>query len=388
MSRPGGTHSGPDSPEARRPDGRHADRGGIGTARVPTMDTPALVVDVDLLEANLVHMAGAAADRGITLRPHAKTHKCRAIARRQMAHGAAGLTVATLGEAEYFADDVDDLFVAYPVWPEAEQRHRLRALAERVRVRVGVDSPEAAAAMGALGRHHAPSVMVEIDSGHHRSGVRPAEAATVACAAERAGLVVSGVFTFPGHAYAPGAARRASADEVGALAEASSALARAGFDPVLRSGGSTPTAGLSPAGRVDELRPGVYAFNDGQQVRLGSCGPAAVALGVVATVVSAPAPDRVVLNAGSKALGGDGPAWMPGFGLLPDWPAARVQWLSEHHGVVAGEAGAVALPGLGEQVVVIPNHVCNAVNLFDRVLAVRDGEVVDHWEIAPRSSNR
>ena len=145
----------------------------------------------------------------------------------------------------------------------------------------------------------------------------------MARAARRAGLTVAGVFTFPGHGYGPGAASGAARDETTALAVAAAGLGNADFDEVLRSGGSTPTAALSAPGALDELRPGVYAFNDAQQLRLGTVGPERVALVVVATVVSAPAHDRVVLDAGSKALGADRPPWLPGFGHLPSGAGPR-----------------------------------------------------------------
>ena len=155
-------------------------------------------------------MASVADRAGAALRPHAKTHKCRPIARRQLDAGAVGLSVATVGEAEYFADDgAEDIFIAYPVWTDPLKGRRLAALAERVRLRIGVDSPAGAAALGrhVNGRRDAAlEVLVEVDSGHHRSGVPPSAVPTVASACERAGLAVAGVFTFPGHAYAPGAA--------------------------------------------------------------------------------------------------------------------------------------------------------------------------------------
>ena len=107
------------------------------------LDTPFLAVDVDALERNLTRMAGVAQTRGLALRPHAKTHKCPEIARRQVGHGAAGLTVATVGEAEIFAaSGFADLFIAYPIWAAGARAARLRAVAEQVSLRVGVDSAE------------------------------------------------------------------------------------------------------------------------------------------------------------------------------------------------------------------------------------------------------
>lgn len=343
--------------------------------------TPALVVDVDVLDANIAAMAALTTDRGLDLRPHAKTHKCLPVAARQLAAGARGLTVATVAEAEVFAAGCADLFVAYPIWADAARGARLRSLAERVALRVGVDSAEGAAA---LGRHAgALEVLVEIDSGHHRTGVAPSGAAQVAAAAERAGLRVRGVFTFPGHAYAPAAPGAAAADEAAALAEAAAALTAAGFDAAVRSGGSTPSASHTGDG-LTELRPGVYVFGDAQQLELGTAGSASLALVAAGTVVSC-SPGRVVLDVGSKVLGADRPAWASGFGRISGVPGARVVALSEHHATVTWPEGPT--PVVGEPVAVVPNHVCAAVNLADELTVVRGGVVVDRWPVAARGAN-
>jgi D-serine deaminase-like pyridoxal phosphate-dependent protein len=354
------------------------------TAHLPEgITTPALVVDVDVLDRNVRRMAVAARTNGFALRPHAKTHKTLEIAARQLEAGARGLTVATVGEAEIFAKSgVEDLFVAYPLWLDAGKAERLRRLAERVTVAVGVDSAAGARRLARL----PVSVLVEVDSGHHRTGVAPADAAPVAVAAAEAGLPVAGVFTFPGHSYAPGDREAAARDEERALGEAAAAIRAAGLPVAVVSGGSTPTVDAWRPGVVDELRPGVYVFNDAQQLALGSCGPDDVALVAAATVVSRPAPDRVVLDAGSKTLGADRPEWMPGSGFLPEFPDARVVSLSEHHAVIRLAPGERP-PALGTTVAVVPNHVCNAVNLADELLAARAGALVDRWPVAARGAN-
>lgn len=152
--------------------------------------TPALVVDQPRLERNLREMAHSAAARGMRLRPHAKTHKTAEIARLQLDLGAAGLTVATIGEAEKFADaGVTDLFIAYPLWPSPQRMTRLAALAERISLRLAVESTEAAERLTRLSLlARPPQILIEIDSGHHRTGVAPAHAGEVARAAARAGL--------------------------------------------------------------------------------------------------------------------------------------------------------------------------------------------------------
>ncbi|WP_026919434.1 alanine racemase [Gordonia shandongensis] len=356
---------------------------------VPTrLDTPVLVVDAARLDRNIAAMARLAERCGVRLRPHAKTHKCAQIARRQLDAGATGLSVATIGEAEAFADaGVTDLFIAYPLWPTAAGAARLRALAARVAVSVGVDSPAGARhlADGLAGAR--VRVIVEVDSGMHRTGVSADGAADVARAARDAGLDVAGVFTFPGHGYGPGDSRHAAArDELAALTAAADGLRAAGIDVAVVSGGSTPTVGLLTPGVVTEVRPGVYPFNDAQQVELGSADVDDVALTVIATVVSRHV-NRVVLDSGSKVLGADRPAWTTGFGRLADHPDARIVSLSEHHGVVEFPDDAEVIPDLGDRVRVIPNHVCTAVNLVDDLTVVRADGSVEAWPVIARGAN-
>ena len=352
--------------------------------------TPALVVDLDTLDRNIARMAEASRAGGFALRPHAKTHKCLQIAERQLAAGAIGLTVATIGEAEVFAAaGVTDLFIAYPLWLDEGKQRRLAKLAAGVRVQVGVDSIESARRIAGTGA----SVLIEIDSGHHRTGVRPADAGPLARAASELGLTVDGVFTFPGHGMAHAAnatptdvRTQAAHDQEAALAEAAASLRNAGIEPTIVSGGSTPTAALREDGEINELRPGVYVFNDAMQVALSSCGVEDVALAAAATVVSVPAADRFVLDAGSKVLGADPNAWSPGYGLVPAYPGSKVVQLSEHHAVVQLGEGVTA-PRHGDRVAIVPNHVCNAVNLAGELVIVQDGKHVDSWLVAARGAN-
>jgi D-serine deaminase-like pyridoxal phosphate-dependent protein len=351
------------------------------------MTTPYLAVDIDVLRRNLAAMAAWTGERGLALRPHVKTHKCLEIAALQVEFGAVGLTVATIGEAEIFAAaGFDDLFIAYPVWAEGPRGVRLRHLAEAATVRVGVESVESAQLLGKALQGTSAQVVVEIDSGHHRSGVTPDLAAEVAEAAQRAGLEVAGVFTFPGHSYGPDPQRAlAAADEANALDEAAMSLRRAGIAADVLSGGSTPSAHLSDSNVLTELRPGVYAFNDAQQLELGSCDWSDIALTAAATVVSSRA-GVVILDAGAKVLGADRKEWDRGAGRLPAFPDAKVVALSEHHATVEFAPGN-AQPALGEIVHVVPNHVCAAANLADEYVVVSEGREFTRWAIAARGRN-
>ena len=349
--------------------------------------TPALLVDVELLRRNIADMAAYAERNGLALRPHAKTHKSPAVAELQRAAGAAGLTVATVSEAEVFAAAGHaDLFIAYPLWLDHERAARLRALSERVTLALGVDSADAARRLAAqLGGDAARfKVLVEVDSGHHRSGLPPQEAGPVADAARHAGLEVVGVFTFPGHSYSPAGQAPAAAEEAAALQRSAASLREVGVEPTVVSGGSTPSVAHTHADAMTELRPGVYVFGDAQQWELGTTTPDRIALTAWSTVDSH-AGGRVVLDAGSKVIGADRAAWATGHGRLLDHPGARVVQISEHHAVAEWDEGP--MPELGSRLRVVPNHVCNAVNLADELVAVHDGEVVDRWPVAARGAN-
>lgn len=361
----------------------------------PEIDTPEIMIDRDVLVGNIERMAAAVSAKGLHLRPHVKTHKVPEIAALQLAAGAVGLTVATIGEAEVFAEHgAEDVFIAYPLWIGPREADRLRRLlAAGVRIAVGADSREAVEHMaGTMGGEAGQlEVLLEIDSGHHRSGMAPEGVVAVAEAAVAAGLRVTGIFTFPGHSYGPGMPERVVVEEDRALGTAADLLTDAGFPIVHRSGGSTPTAALPGPSTATELRPGVYVFGDAQQLELGRCSPEDIALTIAATVVSRhegtdSIPRRVILDAGSKILGGDRPAWTTGYGRLLDHPDARITALSEHHATVVWLPESV-LPALGERLHVIPNHVCVAMNLVDGVSVISDGKIVDTWRVAARGRN-
>lgn len=355
----------------------------------PDLITPALVVDLDVMERNLTSMQVAMTERGVALRPHTKTHRSVEIARRQVAAGASGITVGTLGEAEVMAaGGIDDIFVAYPVWAGGPNAPRIRALNDAVRLSVGVDSAAAATALGeAVRGSRTLDVLVEIDSGDHRTGAPdPDAAATVAKAAQQAGLRVRGLFTHGGHGYRPKGSQQAADDEVTALAAAAEALNAVGIESSIRSAGSTPTALLSARDGVTEERPGTYVFGDRQMLHLGAAAAEQMALWVVATVISTSVHGQFVLDAGAKALAKDLPSFLDGYGAVAGELALTVERTYDYHGVVRLPDG-VAPPPVGSQVAILPNHVCPVVNLAEALMVLRDGEIVDRWAVDARARN-
>jgi D-serine deaminase-like pyridoxal phosphate-dependent protein len=357
------------------------------------LSTPAVVVDLDVLERNVSRMAARAREAGVRLRPHAKTHKCPEIGRLQRDAGAWGLSLAKVGEAEVFVDaGFDDLFLAYPV-VGADKGRRLLDLSDRARLAVGVDSVEGARTLAEPFREAGRSldVLLKVDVGYGRVGVVPEQAAAVAArVAELPGLRLRGVFTHAGHGYT--AADRAGVEEIARLegerlCEAAAALRAAGLAVDEVSVGSTPTAARAMrVPGVTECRPGNYVFHDASQVALGTCSVEDCALTIVATVVSVPAPDRAVVDAGSKTLSSDPLRPRAGGHGRIIGRESRIEKLSEEHGVVT------VVPGesfkVGERVRILPNHACVVANLHDRLIGVSGDRVETVLDVAARGRVR
>jgi D-serine deaminase-like pyridoxal phosphate-dependent protein len=353
------------------------------------LDTPRVVVDLARVAANIERLQSEMDRRGIALRPHAKTHKSVAVARMQLAAGARGITVGTLGEAEVFAGaGIDDVFLAYPIWADGPKAGRLRALHARApRLRVGIDSiggaERLAAAVAGTGAREPMIVLVEVDPGNHRTGLAsPAEVVEVARAARAAGLVVAGVFSHGGHGYRVDGAASAGDDEARTLGAAAAALRDAGFAVEVISAGSTPTMLSAATGAVNEMRAGTYVYGDRQQWALGAIPAEGCAVAVAATVVSVHA-DRVVLDVGAKALTKDRADWLAGFGAIVGYPDLVIERVNDYHGVVAAPTGADR-PQLGQVVAIVPNHICPVIDLVDSVVAVAADGTIEDWPVDAR----
>jgi D-serine deaminase-like pyridoxal phosphate-dependent protein len=356
---------------------------------LPDLQTPAAVVDLDRMEANVRRVADYARTHGLALRPHAKTHKSSRVAREQVAHGAAGLTCATPREAEVLQAVSGDLLVAYP--PVDPGRAARIAALEAPRVIVALDSPHAVQVMAEAARRAGRTVgaYVEMDLGMRRVGVASAqEAIAIAREAARApSLEFAGLAFYPGHVRESvreqDGALGALSDRVGAALEA---FRRAGLEPPVVSGGSTPTLWRShEVAGVTEIRPGTYVYNDRTTAAIGACAWDDCAFTVLATVVSTAVAGQAVIDAGVKALGREPVrgAADEGFAALLDRPDVVVARMSEEHGVL-DLSRTDWRPRVGDRVRVVPNHVCVAVHLFDEVVGVRGGDVVERWPVEAR----
>ncbi len=357
------------------------------------LDTPALVVDLDLLERNIARMAEIARDGGKSLRPHTKTHKTPEIAQLQVDSGASGLTVAKLGEAEVYAErGFTDIFIANEI-VGAPKIERLVALAERCRVIVGVDSKEVARPISEAARARGlrVPVRIEIDTGLGRAGVRnQADAVELGKRiSESAGLELEGIFTHEGYAYKvdetarPGLCAGWAKDMQGLRED----LESVGLPIQSVSVGSTPTAPIMARQKgITELRPGVYVFGDvmqtGMGMKLADC-----ALSVLATVVSRPDSATAIVDAGTKALSGDRAAEGSKHGTVIGHEDVSFDWSSEEHGHLDISQSRWQA-AVGEKLRTIPYHACATVNMHDEIYAVRGETVEAVWKVAARGKLR
>jgi D-serine deaminase-like pyridoxal phosphate-dependent protein len=356
-----------------------------------SLDTPLIAVDLDLLEHNIAEMAALAASHGVSLRPHAKTHKSPHIARMQLAAGAVGLTCAKLGEAEVLVEQggVTDILIAYPIVGEIKIR-RLLHLLDRARVIVAVDTHQAAAALSQAmsASDRTPDIYLEVNTGQDRAGARAGqEAVDLAVAISLLpGLRLAGVMTHEGHAgfSSPDEIATVAQNAGRALVDTAERIRTQGIEVAQVSVGSTPASWFTPrVAGITEMRPGTYVFHDNNAFRHGRISPDRCAARVVSTVVSRPAPDRAIIDAGSKALALDPSPSHPGHGYIVGHPGAPIARLSEEHGVVTLSPDERGFE-VGDRVEIIPNHICPAVNLTDELTIVRDGHVVDRWPVAAR----
>lgn len=362
------------------------------------IETPAVLIDRVQLERNLAAMQELADTQGVALRPHAKTHKSVAIARRQLARGASGLTVATIGEARAFCDaGIGSITISRPIVSDLA---RLGPVAQRADLRIVVDSPrgvEVAAASG-LGL----GVFIKVDVGLRRCGVDPKGEEALALARRviaAPNLDFRGILSHAGQVY--GVQGRQAAVEVAetertTMMKVRDKLIAAGLVVSEVSVGATPTvlAAVSFEG-VTEIRPGNYAFLDLLPIEVGVVSHDQISLSVLATVISKNE-EFFITDAGSKTLtsdtGGHGMASTVGFGIaypiadyLDQNKALMVAGLSEEHGKLMRGDYDLAV---GEQVRIIPNHSCPVANLA-REYTVLDGEDISLWPIdAPSHGKR
>ncbi len=351
---------------------------------MPRLDTPAMLVDLDIADANIARMAAFSLRTGMALRPHIKTHKSVAMARKQLAAGAAGLCVATVGEAAVLAAaGLTDLTLAYPV-VGTRKLERLAAVLRDAEITLVADSPDVVDGyIGTARRVGRPvRVLVEVDTGMHRVGATPGLVTELARHIERSAvLLFRGILTHAGHAHDATdqlGIERVAREEAAVMGEVRADLERAGYQVDVVSAGSTLTARyLTAADGISEIRPGTYVYNDLRTLSCWACTPDELAVTMLATVVSA-AGDRVTVDAGNKTLTSTTSADY-GYGHLLGRPASRFTRLSEEHGVLS----VPDPPGLhvGDRVQIVPVHACVWSDLQPEVYGVRDGQITERIRV-------
>jgi D-serine deaminase-like pyridoxal phosphate-dependent protein len=358
------------------------------------IETPVPLVDLNVMRANIARIGSYCRQHHLRWRPHTKTHKSPVVAAEQLAGGAAGLTVATLREAEVMAPLTDDLLLAYPQVGEAKLMRLLALDPWPADFIMALDSAAAleglSGAAASAGRE--VGVVIEVDAGMHRVGVQtPGTTVDLARrAASAAGLRYEGIMFYPGHLREPadqlGPGLAQVADLLGQHLEA---LDRAGVPPRIVSGGSTPTVWHShriPG--LTEVRAGTTVYGDRTTAAIGVCDWSECAYTVLATVVSVAVPGQAVIDAGSKALTREELRGMGGgYGALLDRPEVTLSSLSEEHGLL-DLSRTDWRPQVGDRVRVVPNHVCVSVHLHERIYGIEHGIIVQQWPVAARGRER
>jgi D-serine deaminase-like pyridoxal phosphate-dependent protein len=343
------------------------------------LETPVVLIDLDIVEANIERVQSLFDALGIGLRPHIKTHKIPFLAELQMKQGAIGIAAQKISEAEVFAAaGFTDITLCFNLLSPAKIA-RARALLDTCHLTVVADNFETVRALssGMSGTETPLDVLVECDTGMGRCGLQTPEAA---CELARAivaapGLSFAGLMTYPAADSAP---------RVQAFLTLARDLcvAAVGHCHVI-SGGGTPSlqdAALTPV--LTEYRCGTYIYNDRSLVARGACTLDQCALTVLASVVSRPTPTRAILDTGSKSLTSD-LLGLSGYGAILDFPDAEITSLSEEHGNITLKTGS-DMPKIGQKLRIVPNHACPISNLFDTVTFHRSGKVIRQVEVAAR----
>ncbi len=360
------------------------------------LDTPCLVIDIDILVQNIKRMGDYCKNVNINLRPHIKTHKIPEIAKMQIESGAVGITSAKVSEAEVMSDaGIKDILIAYPVFGEQKLK-KLMNLTEKAKVTVAVDSvvvaeeiSKIAAAGDTIG------ILVEANVGMNRCGWEIGE--DLLNAAKRIkdmpGLELRGVMIYPGQ-ISKGLSNNSVDEEIEKLQEDLDRLYdlfnSANIVIEVLSGGSTPSAFISHRIKgLTEIRPGTYVYNDMNVVRFGSIKEEDCALKVLTTVVSTTVKNQIIVDAGSKTMSSDAaqPQGSTGFGKVFGYDNLLINKMSEEHGFIDISESENKFK-VGDKLLIIPNHACTTNNMHDEAFGVRNGTVELTWQISARGKVR
>ena len=357
--------------------------------------TPAILINLDQVDENILKMVHESRKHGIAHRPHIKSHKCVELAKRQLELGACGITCAKLGEAEVMFDaGITDILLAYPLIG-SDKMDRLGKLLERgARIRTIVNSLPGAEGLSRLGEtlQRPIEVLIEVDGGINRGGLKPGAATLAFAEAIRgmAGIRVTGIMYYSGglgNINTHEGVRAKSLVERSDMLATASLLREHGFDMMVLSGGSSfSSKNPDCLEGITECRAGNYIFNDVSQLMIGYAQPKTCALTALVTVISRPDAFSAIIDAGSKTLSSDLNALHSGYGYVIEDPRVRIVKLNEEHGFLHSDAEIDF--AIGEKITIIPNHACVLPNLADELYGMR-GDTVDRMlKVDARGKNR
>lgn len=362
------------------------------------IDTPALLIDREIMQDNLRFMQNKANKYKVKLRPHVKTHRMPELAKLQVAGGACGITVAKVGEAEIMAENgLADIFIANQI-VGISKLERIRTLSRTIRIQTGVDNHCQIDQLEEVFKDEptAIEVLIEIEVGENRSGVIFDDQLTglAQYIAGKKKVTLKGVFSHEGHCY-----KAATAEDCVAAAiksqqrtlRAAKLVESLGIAVDTVSIGATPSlmhAGIIPG--ITEIRPGTYIFMDvGQASAINDFTKCAAT--VLATVISKPTPERVVLDAGAKALTSQNRAQgicaTYGYGLVKNSANIRLSGVFDEHGLIIDQ-NFRAHSEIGDKIEIIPNHICPTCNLYEKAYLVSAGTVVKELPVLCRGKSQ
>ena len=360
-----------------------------------TLETPAVTIDLRIMEDNIRRVQQHLSKHGVANRPHIKTHKIPALGKLQMQAGAIGITCQKLGEVEVFTDAgvTEDVLLTFNILG-SQKTDRLMALSKRLkRLAVVLDNETVARGLSEAAVRHGGDVpfLVECDTGMGRNGVQTPQAALdlARAAMKLPHMHFEGIMTFP--LRAPGASltnpKMSAPGSLAFFKEALKLFKQAGIPVPVVSGGGTPaTFTVQDYPMLTEHRAGTYIFCDVMTVAAKAATWDDCAMRVRATVVSRPTAERAVFDCGTKVLTSD-QYTVTGYGHVMEYPDAVIPHLSEEHGVI-DLSKCKKKPEIGEVIHVVPNHCCVVSNMVDELYGVRDGKVETTWRVAARGTVR